>query len=450
MDLRPLFESCRSADPETVERQLACLKNAALTQRGSCQIANVEIAFDLRRALAAWRAWQGLARRPPDLALGQLLAYASERVPFYRQRLGNPVPGAAPRLADFAPVTRADMAGAQGDFFPVGVNVAADSVIHLTSGTTGRPLVVWIPPAMFYDMCYALYAEAAELVPGTLDRVYPDGCSVVQLSEHPMTWAGSTRMLPLRLSTLRRVMFDKDAGEAERILAALDPPIVSGTPSTLLSFVTDAGVTSTSARPSLLLVSGERLHRDQQSSLEAQFGCPCLDAYISSEGGAIALSDGNAAFGFRVRAHAVRLEVLTASGKIADEGTGEILLTNLLNHAMPFIRYRTGDFGSLRFGSDGKSQILSELCGKDLPGYDIAGRFVEAGAINALLYRHGVRAFRLLRDAPTAFSLAYEQPRAIDDRALAADLSSLLGGAAIDMVAEAKISRRGRKTVRFS
>ncbi len=115
-----------------------------------------------------------------------------------------------------------------------------------------------------------------------------------------------------------------------------------------------------------VLTTGEVLHPFQRAAIEAQFRCQVYDAY-GGDGMDVAFQCGHST-GYHINAEAVLVEVLDDAGRPAPPGQqGRIVLTNLNNLAMPFVRYAIGDLGSLR----------SEPCpcGRGLPLLDhVAGR----------------------------------------------------------------------------
>lgn len=95
-----------------------------------------------------------------------------------------------------------------------------------------------------------------------------------------------------------------------------------------------------------VLTTGELLHPFQRAAIEAQFRCQVYDAY-GGDGMDVAFQCGHST-GYHINAEAVLLEVLDDAGQPAPPGQeGQIVLTNLNNLAMPFVRYAIGDLGSL-------------------------------------------------------------------------------------------------------
>ena len=100
--------------------------------------------------------------------------------------------------------------------------------------------------------------------------------------------------------------------------------------------------------------AGETLYPYQRMAIEEVFGARIFNYYSSREVSGIAQEDV-AHDGLYVQAENVFLEVLDESGDPVFDQEGEIVVTDLHNFAMPFIRYRIGDRGILS-SSPGNSE----------------------------------------------------------------------------------------------
>jgi len=99
--------------------------------------------------------------------------------------------------------------------------------------------------------------------------------------------------------------------------------------------------------PGLIAVSStaEPLSPTQRAAIVEGFGVPVFDQYACSE--CLSMAHECAYHdGLHVNEDVVLVEILGPDGQPAPPGvTGDIVLTNLDNHLMPFIRYRNGDRG---------------------------------------------------------------------------------------------------------
>jgi len=95
--------------------------------------------------------------------------------------------------------------------------------------------------------------------------------------------------------------------------------------------------------PRAIVSSGERIYPHQRELIEEVFGAPVYDRYGSREFADIACECPERE-GLHLMNDLYFVEVIHESGTTAGEGeTGEIVVTDLSNYYMPFIRYRTGD-----------------------------------------------------------------------------------------------------------
>jgi phenylacetate-CoA ligase len=119
--------------------------------------------------------------------------------------------------------------------------------------------------------------------------------------------------------------------------------------------------------PQAIVSSSEVLYPYQREKIERVFGCPLYNRYGCREFATIAQECADHC-GLHINAEHLYVEVLKSDGSLAKPGEpGELVITNLDNFGMPFIRYRIGDIG-----------VLSHRqcsCGRGLPLFErIEGR----------------------------------------------------------------------------
>ena len=111
--------------------------------------------------------------------------------------------------------------------------------------------------------------------------------------------------------------------------------------------------------PGTVIASAETLHPQMRSVMGRVYGCGVYNHYGSREMHNIAMECPRAR-GFHISAFTHVVEVVDQAGRSCPPGTeGELILTGLANLAMPLIRYRIGDRGTL--GAEPCS------CGRGLP-----------------------------------------------------------------------------------
>ncbi len=122
-------------------------------------------------------------------------------------------------------------------------------------------------------------------------------------------------------------------------------------------------------RPHSIVTSAEILEPDDRALLEQVFGCPVFNRYGCREVSVVA-SECPAHSGLHVMAEGLYLEIETPNGPAAPGEMGAVLVTDLLNGAMPLIRYRIGDMAAW---AEGRCP-----CGRGLPRLErVAGRVTD-------------------------------------------------------------------------
>jgi phenylacetate-CoA ligase len=97
-------------------------------------------------------------------------------------------------------------------------------------------------------------------------------------------------------------------------------------------------------KPGAVITTAETLFSHQRAKIEDVFGCSVYDFYGSREVPALACGCSEKS-GYHISSENVLLEFIKDNEKVAANETGAILVTDLTNYAMPFIRYRIGDLG---------------------------------------------------------------------------------------------------------
>lgn len=152
----------------------------------------------------------------------------------------------------------------------------------------------------------------------------------------------------------------------------------------------------------VVFVTSERLYEHQRAAISEAFACPVANGYGSRDAGFIAHECP--AGGMHITAEDIIVEIVDEEGKVQPAGvSGEIVVTNLATSEFPFIRYRTGDFGTL-----GTAPCT---CGRGLPTLEeIQGRSTDFVVAADGTVMHGLALIYILRDLPAvgAFKIIQE------------------------------------------
>ena len=147
-------------------------------------------------------------------------------------------------------------------------------------------------------------------------------------------------------------------------IKTLTPHILGGHPSAYVALAKTAAETGITITPHFILLGGELSLPWHREYIEKVFQCPTLNRYGAYEMNSIAWECDHKTM--HIDADAVILEIINEGEPVTGE-SGEVIVTNLWNEAMPFIRYRLGDIG-----------VVSDdicACGRGLPVLqDIQGR----------------------------------------------------------------------------
>ncbi|MEH6813775.1 MAG: AMP-binding protein [Motiliproteus sp.] len=139
-------------------------------------------------------------------------------------------------------------------------------------------------------------------------------------------------------------------------------------------------------------VTSERLYDHQRERIESAFGCPVANGYGGRDAGFIAHQC--LAGSMHISAEDIIVEIIDPDGTPLPAGqSGEIVTTHLATSGFPFVRYRTGDIGTLSADSC--------ACGRGLPVLEkIEGRATDFVVAKDGTIMHGLALIYVLRELP--------------------------------------------------
>jgi phenylacetate-CoA ligase len=155
------------------------------------------------------------------------------------------------------------------------------------------------------------------------------------------------------------------------------------------------------------ICTAEPLYPAQRELIQKTFECEVFDRYASRESGLMA-TECSEHSGFHLVADSIYLEITSPGGQVKDDQAGDVLVTDLLNYGMPFIRYRIGDLAAWEGKSCScglKLPLLKSLVGRDTDFLVTPeGGVISGVAIIALLTQYGTRGgiaqMQILQEAP--------------------------------------------------
>jgi phenylacetate-CoA ligase len=344
--------------------------------------------------------------------LARLIRHAYDHVPYYRQLVDERGLRPAnfrsagdlvqlPILTKRAVRDNVDLLRARA-----GNGALVQAEVNYTGGSTGVPL-------RFYQN------RAARMVKRQILRRNFERCGYRTGERIAFLWITHYNRQPYGTQRGRfaefldnRLFLDVSrSSEAEwvryaRQLAALQPKLLvsySTSLARLARVAREHGITG--IRPGAIQSTAELLTAELRSSIESAFGCPVFDRYGSSEMGDVAHEcDEHRGLHVHLGSHVV--EVLVGDRPANPGEVGRVVVTDLINFAMPFIRYELGD-----------QAVLSDRpcpCGRPFPllerivgrQYDViqcpSGRVLHGAFLTHLFFGlEGVREFQVVQKSLT-------------------------------------------------
>ncbi|MEW6074716.1 MAG: phenylacetate--CoA ligase family protein [Candidatus Omnitrophota bacterium] len=174
-------------------------------------------------------------------------------------------------------------------------------------------------------------------------------------------------------------------------------------------------------KPKAIISAAEKLYKPQREVIANAFKCQVFNTYGSREFMLIA-SECAEHKGLHINVENLFVEVINESGFQAKPGEmGDVIITDLHNYGMPFIRYRIGD---MAIPTDEKC-----ACGRELPLLeDVTGRTLDIirtpdgryipGEFFTRLFRefNEIRQFQVVQDKLDSLNLKIIREKQISDK----------------------------------
>lgn len=328
--------------------------------------------------------------------LRRLLQKAGKHVPYYRDcfaRLGFD-PQAINSLADLQQLPLLTKAVIRAEGERMQSDIAQGLARFNTGGSSGEPLIFFIgKERVSHDVAAKWRAT----------RWWG-----VDIGDPEIVVWGS----PIELGTQDRVRAIRDKLMRTELLPAFEmsearlddfverirnrrPKMLFGYPSAISHIAGHAkkrGIALDQLGVKVVFVTSERLYDHQRSAISEAFGCPVANGYGGRDAGFIAHECPSG--GMHITAEDIIVEIVDEQGRVQPPGvSGEIVVTHLATPDFPFIRYRTGDIGTL-----GDEPCA---CGRGLPLLkEIQGRSTDFVVAADGTVMHGLALIYILRDLP--------------------------------------------------
>jgi phenylacetate-CoA ligase len=306
--------------------------------------------------------------------LQALLEHSYRQCPFYRERFqrGGLTPSDLRGLEDLRalPVLEKRDIQEQGERMVTRDWPRGDLIRNQTGGSTGQPVSFYLSRAR---KC----SRAAATVRHNRWAGWEVGDRAAVIWGAPRDRPADTWQARLRGALLREPLWLDTANVTGESLAAFHKALATWRPRIIQAYARSAVLFArylqarglTPHRPNAIITSAEVLEEDERRLLEEVFGCPVFNRYGCREVSVVA-SECPAHSGLHIMAEGLYVEIETPRGPAAVGEMGAILVTDLLNYAMPLVRYRIGDLGAWAGGTC--------PCGRGLPRLErVAGRVTD-------------------------------------------------------------------------
>lgn len=280
-------------------------------------------------------------------AVTEMLVYAAQKVPYYRNYWTGKDQSNIGDINAWPILDKDIVRNHPTQFISDDFNIKDLSVMH-TSGTSGKPMTIYLSKESF-GLWYALYDLRIKKENGVDPFKDAYGTFAGQL-----ICAQNQTKAPFWVHNQlgKQVYFSSyhlNENNIQSYVKAMDDyklTYLMGYTSALNSVVVLAKAKNIELpKLKLVITNAEPLFDHQRELISSAFQCPVVQTYSGCEyafGGTEDLQKN-----MWLWPESGLLEVLTVNGNIQPYGQGAFLATGLVNKAMPLIRYKIGDSGTI-------------------------------------------------------------------------------------------------------
>src|SRR6185312_3654481 len=407
-----------------------------------------------------------------ELQLGKLrklVLHAYRHVPFYRDRMREMgiTPDDIRSLDDLSklPFLTKDDVRKHLYFSIMSDNHDKAEILKVTtSGSTGEPFVCFVDRAQL-EFRWAATLRSMEWTGWRFgDRQLRLWHQTLGMSKTQVVREFADALLSRRKFIPAYEMSDETLKRFIGAIEEFEPVLLDGYAESfnfLAKYLQEHGALK--IRPKGIISSAQTLPEGSRRMIEESFGCKVFDKYGSREFSGIAY-ECEAHVGHHVVGEGYIVEILKDGRPAAPGEIGEVVITDLNNYCLPFIRYRIGDLaealdshetcacgrGLPRIGKiEGRVQsIIIGSKGQYVPGTFFAHLFKD--------YDHAIRQFQIVQTDRGAITLKVVKGKRYSDETLSEVLRVLhqfLGddmNIAVDFVDNVDMVRTGKRLATVS
>ena len=213
-------------------------------------------------------------------------------------------------------------------------------------------------------------------------------------------------------------------------------------------------------RPQAIIGGAEAMHAFQRDAIQQAFGAPAFNTYGCREFMLVA-AECEQRHGLHVNSDHLVVELRIPDGAAHDCATGDVIITDLFNYGMPFVRYANGDMAtaSTRRCACGRGlPLLERVDGRVLDAIRTPGGHVLPGEFFPHMLKDvpGLQRFQLVQRRLDRLDLSIVRGAGFDDASLAyirREVDKVLGDSVqlhCHFVDDIPLTRSGKRRVTVS
>lgn len=359
---------------------------------------------------------------PNDDILKDILSYAVKNVPYYHDVL-------SPEISAFPVVDKTLIKANYDDFRSVEYRDDSELIKHYTSGSSGTPFKA------YQDREKDEFHKAGLIL---MDQQV--GWNIGARWAHMRNWgfgAPATakdrfvkNLVPLSILNLND---EKIRKIVDTLYNDKRLHIILGYASGLeriTDYIVSNGLDKRDYGIRLIIADSDNLKQSTWDLMEKVFHCPVLNRYANIENGMIAITRPNDR-AFHVETDSVYVEVLRPDSDISvSEGEmGRVVITDLHNHAMPFIRYDTGDLAVAKKIVNGQCTVMDSLEGREISAlYRTDGVMLsETNIMGRFKKFTNVGRYQIIQSSPTDYKMILENTPESENEKCIDELKTIFG-----------------------
>jgi len=250
----------------------------------------------------------------------------------------------------------------------------------------------------------------------------------------------------------REVLYTVSEEAQIKQLEQIRPTVIHAFPTLLVYLGKRLKYTKQTIRPRLIITHGELLTEEMRQSITGHFQAPVLDQYGSNEFNRMAWQCPQQDH-YHVDADNILIELLDKDGQeVRDGERGRVVVTSLMNRAMPLLRYDIGDFAVKKDGLCPCGRGLPLLLSIEGRADDFIvthnGRVLSPRRIGGLLeHFNTIKQYKFIQESADEFILLVVPAESFslkDERELLGRLLEVLGSACTVQIKRVPAIPQGR------